>query len=152
MDFNGIGYSNIRLPNDTTSYVYTYNSYINTFPEEVFIHEFLHTMERISADNGYKFPILHDHEKYGYKIEPRTGLKEWYRNYMSNTIKMSHGITTGLNPNVYYIKPVHKSAFEYSMEIEFDNDPDNIIEDIKCFFNMLFNTGKTITMEGNENI
>lgn len=38
MDLHGIGYSNIRLPNDQNSYIYTYDSRANTFPEEVFIH------------------------------------------------------------------------------------------------------------------
>lgn len=46
MDLHGIGYSNIRLPNDQNSYIYTYDSRANTFPEEVFIHEFLHSLER----------------------------------------------------------------------------------------------------------
>ena len=41
MDYYGIGYSNIRLPNDSNSYIYKYNSRINQFPEEVFLHEFL---------------------------------------------------------------------------------------------------------------
>ena len=67
MDFNGIGFSNIRLPNDTASYIYTYNSYINTFPEEVFIHEYLHSLERILQERDYIIPELHDYNKYGYK-------------------------------------------------------------------------------------
>ena len=48
MDYYGIGYSNIRLPNSSKSYMYKYDSRINTFPEEVFLHEFLHSLERTS--------------------------------------------------------------------------------------------------------
>ena len=40
MDYYGIGFSNIRLPNDSESYIYKYNKRINTFPEEVFMHEY----------------------------------------------------------------------------------------------------------------
>lgn len=40
MDYYGIGFSNIRLPNDSKSYIYKYDSRINAFPEEVFLHEF----------------------------------------------------------------------------------------------------------------
>ena len=46
MDYYGIGFSNIRLPNDSKSYIYKYNTRINTFPEEVLLHEFLHSLER----------------------------------------------------------------------------------------------------------
>lgn len=47
MDYYGIGFSNIRLPNDSKSYIYKYDSRINAFPEEVFLHEFLHSLERM---------------------------------------------------------------------------------------------------------
>ena len=67
MDLYGIGYSNIRLPNDSSSYIYTYNSRINTFPEEVFVHEFLHSLERIMQERNYDIPELHDYKKYGYE-------------------------------------------------------------------------------------
>ena len=67
MDYYGIGYSNIRLPNSSKSYIYKYNTRINTFPEEVFLHEFLHSLERTAEEYDYKIPALHDYEKYGYK-------------------------------------------------------------------------------------
>ena len=51
MDYYGIGYSNIRLPNSSKSYIYKYNTRINTFPEEVFLHEFLHSLERTCDKN-----------------------------------------------------------------------------------------------------
>lgn len=66
MDYYGIGFSNIRLPNDSRSYIYKYNKRINTFPEEVFLHEFLHSLERNAEEYGYERPELHDYQKYGY--------------------------------------------------------------------------------------
>ena len=69
MDYYGIGFSNIRLPNDSKSYIYKYDSRINAFPEEVFLHEFLHTLERNAKEYGYERPELHDYEKYGYQNE-----------------------------------------------------------------------------------
>ena len=45
MTYKQIGFSNIRLPNDRDSDIYKYSS-TNTFPQEVFLHEFLHTLER----------------------------------------------------------------------------------------------------------
>ena len=56
MDYYGIGFSNIRLPNDSKSYIYKYNTQINTFPEEVFLHEFLHSLERNAQEYGYERP------------------------------------------------------------------------------------------------
>ena len=48
MDYYGIGFSNIRLPNDSKSYIYKYDSRINAFPEEVFLHEFLHSLKTMN--------------------------------------------------------------------------------------------------------
>ena len=69
MDYYGIGFSNIRLPNDSKSYIYKYNERINTFPEEVLLHEFLHSLERNAEECGYERPALHDYQKYGYENE-----------------------------------------------------------------------------------
>jgi hypothetical protein len=91
MDFYGIGYSNIRLPNSSKSYVYRYNENVNTFPEEVFLHEFLHSLERNAEEYGYEIPALHDYEKYGYKSLNKTGLKDWYTDYMNKNIRTSNG-------------------------------------------------------------
>ena len=91
MDLNGIGFSNIRLPNDSSSYIYTYNNYVNTFPEEVFIHEYLHSLERILKERNYEIPNLHDNEIYGYKDEKLIGLKNWYQDYMTCSIDAGNG-------------------------------------------------------------
>ena len=138
MDLNGIGYSNIRLPNDKSSYIYTYNSYINTFPEEVFIHEFLHSLERILKERNYNIPNLHDYEQYGYKEERLIGLKNWYRDYMTRNIKTKDGDRAGLNEEVYTLTPPAESDFEYSMEIEFSKEPQNIIEEVKKLLENVF--------------
>ncbi len=133
MDINGIGYSNIRLPNNTASYIYTYNSYINTFPEEVFIHEFLHTLERDLNERGYNIPALHDYKKYGYEDERLIGQKRWYGDYMTNNINSASG-KIGLDEIVYTLTPPAESDFKYSFEDEFNKEPQNMIEEIKCLF------------------
>ena len=133
MDYNGVGYSNIRLPNNTASYIYTYNSNINTFPEEVFIHEFLHTLERILKEQGYEIPALHDYKKYGYEDERLIGQKKWYGDYMTCNINSEKG-KIGLDEVVYSQKPPAESDFKYSIEKEFNKEPQNIIEEIRGLF------------------
>lgn len=133
MDINGIGYSNIRLPNNASSYIYTYNSYINTFPEEVFVHEFLHTLERILKERGYSIPELHDYKKYGYTDERLIGQKNWYRDYMTCNIETSNG-KVGLDKIVYTLTPPAESDFKYSFEHDFSNEPGNVIEEIIGLF------------------
>ena len=134
MDYYGIGYSNIRLPNDSESYIYKYNSRINTFPEEVLLHEFLHSLERNAQEYGYSRPELHDYEKYGYENEKVVGQKKWYTDYMNKNIKTTAG-NIGLPEEIYTLKPAKNSNFEYSykMENEF-KEPENIIEEIREFF------------------
>ena len=131
MDIHGIGYSNIRLPNNGSSYIYTYDTSINTFPEEVFIHEFLHSLERILQERGYEIPEVHDYEKYGYKNEKLIGLRNWYADYMSCNIKTSQGKKIGLDEEVYTLTPPAKKDFRYSLELEFNDEPDNLIEEIR---------------------
>ena len=74
MDLFGIGFSNIRMSNSSNDYTYQYDYRINTFPEEVYLHEFLHTLERISGENNYEVPELHDYKTYGYE-EEKNGIK-----------------------------------------------------------------------------
>lgn len=137
MDLEGIGFSNIRLPNDKSSYIYTYNPNINTFPEEVFIHEYLHSLERILQERNYEIPALHDNEKYGYTQESLIGLKDWYNDYMTCNIKTGDGKLVGLDEVVYTLTPPAESDFKYSVEIEFNNEPENVIEEIRCIFNIV---------------
>ena len=130
MDYYGIGFSNIRLPNDEESYVYKYNVRINQFPEEVFLHEFLHTLERNAEEYGYQRPELHDYEKYGYENEPIIGQKRWYTDYMNKNIKTNSG-NIGLPQEIYTLKPAKESNFKSAYKVEAFKEPENIIEEIR---------------------
>ena len=131
MDYYGIGFSNIRLPNDSKNYIYKYNTRINQFPEEVFLHEFLHSLERTANEYGYSRPELHDYQKYGYKEEALIGQKKWYEAYMKKTIQ-DEGKYIGLPEEVYTLKPAKKSDFKNSYEMkEAFKQPENIIEELK---------------------
>ncbi len=145
MDYYGMGYSNIRLPNDAQSYVYRYNSRINLFPEEVFLHEFLHSLERTSKEYGYEIPALHDYEAYGYKYEALIGEKRWYTDYMNSDI-LNQGTSQriGLPEKVYTLKPAKKSDFKYNYKIDEFKQPENIIEVIKELINNVIGKVKYI--------
>ena len=137
MDLNGIGYSNIRLPNDSSSYLYTYNPSINIFPEEVFVHEFLHTLERNMKERGYEIPELHDNLKYGYQVERLIGLKDWYYDYMNCNIKTNEGKLIGLDESVYKNTPPAKSDFKYCTDMDFNSESNNIVDIIKSIFSTI---------------
>ena len=134
MEYYGLGYSNIRLLNKDNNYLYRYNARVNTFPEEVFVHEFLHTYERILQEYGYKIPELHDYSKYGYTNSGTDGLKQWYADYMTCNIKTENG-NIGLDPIVYTIKPAKASDFTNSTKVERAfYEPQNIFEKIIQIF------------------
>lgn len=137
MDYYGIGYSNIRLPNDSKSYIYKYNTNINTFPEEVLLHEFLHSLERTSNEYGYEIPKLHDYEKYGYTNERLNGQKKWYTDYMNCNIELSTGKKIGLPSDVYKLKPAKSSNFSYAYKLDCYKEPSNILEEISEIFNRI---------------
>ena len=126
------------IANSSRSYIYRYDTRINTFPEEVFLHEFLHSLERTSEEYGYKIPALHDYEKYGYKSQSLTGLKNWYQDYMNSNVRSSSGYI-GLPKEVYTLKPAKNSDFKYSYEIDEFHEPQNIIEDVKQLFKNIIN-------------
>ena len=132
MDYYGIGYSNIRLPNSSKSYVYRYDRRINTFPEEVFLHEFLHTLERNSNEYGYEVPVLHDYQKYSYTDDKRDGLRKWYIDYMNRKVKYKNGNYIGLPEKIYSLKPAKTSDFTYSNKLNKLDEPKNIVEIIEC--------------------
>lgn len=147
MKLYDIGYSIIRMPNEQNSYTYTYDARVNLFPEEVYLHEFLHTLERIMNEHNLEVPDLHAHEKYGYKEEALVSLKEWYRDYMlGNILDKSVGEHIGLSKDVYAMKPAHDSDFEYALKIDFDTEPKNIIEEVKEIFKIITNSMETITV------
>jgi len=126
MLYDNIGYSNIRISNNSMkSYI---SSYSNYFPEEVVIHEFLHTLERNNKTLGYTTIELHDFEKYGYRNEAKYGLKSWYKDYIQNNIKNTN---EGIRREVYFSQPVTEKNFSRRddvTEIIFDNQ--NVIQKI----------------------
>ena len=130
MDYYGIGFSNIRLPNDSQNYIYKYNTKINQFPEEVLLHEFLHSLERNAKEYGYNIPALHDYEKYGYKNERLIGQKNWYEDYMNKNIEAAEG-KIGLPEEIYTLKPAKSNNFQNAYNLEELREPENIIEEIK---------------------
>ncbi len=138
MRYKNIGFSDIRLPNDmenTTMYKYDIKS--DTFPEEVFVHEFLHTLERNQEEYNIEFPRLHDHDKYGYKEDGPESLKEWYKDYSKGMIK-NGSYYTGLNKIVYSTQPLYKSDFRVAEEIEFNREPANFFVGIGRIIASLF--------------
>ena len=144
MDMYGIGYSIIRINKNGNTSLYEYTSF-HRFPEEVYVHEFLHTLERILEERNYEIPALHDYEKYGYKEDTITGLEDWYIDYMAKNIDTESGEKIGLYSDVYLMKPYHPSDFEYATEIEFNEEPSNIIEEIRAIFRAIksvLNTNK----------
>ena len=132
MDYYGIGFSNIRLPNNSNSYIYKYNKSIN---------QFLHSLERTAKEYGYEIPELHSYEQYGYKNEMLVGQKKWYTDYMNKNIKTTSEYV-GLPEQVYNLKPVKSSAFKYAYTIEEFKQPENIIEELKEIFTNLINRVK----------
>ena len=144
MDYYGIGFSNIRLPSEKEKYVYKYNTNINTFPEEVFLHEFLHSLERNAQEYGYERPELHDYQKYGYENERLIGQKKWYTDYMNKDINTSEG-KIGLPQEIYNLKPAKNSNFQYTYEIKDTfKQPENIIEEIREIISNITNKAKQI--------
>ena len=141
MEYQNIGFSNIRLPNDKNSYMYRYDTGVNQFPEEVFLHEFLHTLEKNATDNGYQVPALHDHAKYGYQSELYISLANWYRDYMQKRIS-DNGTYIGLDPKVYTIKPVKESDFLYGKTVTLAKEPNNMLEEIQ---NLTHNVVQVLT-------
>lgn len=131
MTYRGIGFSNIRIPNDEYNGIYEYNGTTNTFPEEVMVHEFLHDLERICGAQNYDIPELHNYKLYNYKNEAVIGQKVWYKDYMSKKVyDETSKKYIGLEPECYKAKPAQESNFKYSREIEFIKEPNNIIEEI----------------------
>ena len=147
IEYRNMGFSNIRVPSNGKSYLYKYMANVNEFPEEVFVHEFLHTLERNAETYGYERPALHDYEKFGYKNEKIVGLREWYKDYMNHTIKDDIGNTYGLNSEVYRIKPVHESDFTYSVVIDIEHEPQNIIEEIRGICKNLLNAYEKVKIQ-----
>ena len=144
MMFVGKGFSNIRIISND----YTYSNK-NTFPEEVFLHEFLHTLERNSNEYGYTIPELHDYEKYNYENDKYDGLRKWYMAYMNRTIQTNNGYV-GLPSEIYSLKPVNSTNFIYSNKLDKLDEPKNIIEGINSVIYKIERLFETRTSNINE--
>ena len=137
MDMYGIGYSLIRINKNSNTYTYRYGI-TNQLPEEVYVHEFLHTLERNLIENGYEIPALHDYEKYGYTEKASDGLNDWYIDYMQKKILDSNtGNYIGLSKFAYTTQPPNSDNFKYPIEIEICNEPENIFEEIQAIIEVL---------------
>ena len=101
--------------------------------EKVFIHEFLHTLERNSKEYGYEIPDLHDYKQYGYTEDRLEGLKKWYEDYMNQNISYN-GKKIGLPAEIYQYKPTNETNFTYSTQVNAFHEPENIIEVIRSLF------------------
>ena len=130
MDIYGIGYSLIRL--NKSSNIHNFRLKIsNKTVDEVYVHEFLHTLEKNMKDNGYEVPELHNYEEYGYLDDAIDGLNQWYKDYMAGTVlDKTTGKKVGLNDFVYSTQPPNNSNFKYSTEVEFNKEPQNLLEHI----------------------
>ena len=152
MRYRDIGFSNIRMPSDMkTTVMYKYNTRYNVFPEEVFVHEFLHTLERNLKEYDVKFPELHNNEAFGYEDEGTSSIKVWYRDYMRQTVKGQNGYT-GLTDIVYTTMPRHNEDFKDCEEIEFKVEPSNFFEGVVTIIANLFkNKGLNDNLSSNTN-
>ena len=149
MEYRNIGFSNIRLPNSDSNYIYKYDDRVNIFPEEVYVHEFLHSLERNADEYGYERPELHDYEKYGYKNQNKTGLKQWYADYMNKEVKSSSNGYVGLPKEIFTSKPAKTSDFAYSRQLDYFKEPENIIEELNGIFKRIVNLFNVVKV-GNE--
>lgn len=126
MVFDSMGYSNIRISDETINAYEDSNS--NFFSEEIILHEFLHTLERNSKELGNDTIALHDYKKYGYEDEKRYGQKKWYLDYLTNNIKNTKN---GLKEEIYYTQPVSEKNFKKIKIItDYLYDEQNIIQKI----------------------
>ena len=150
MEYNGVGFSDIKVPVSISDKSYTYNPIYNTFPEEVFLHEFLHTLERNNVEYGYDNIELHAFNKYGYKQENIEGLKKWYKDYMQSNIIFNNK-KIGLSKELYSLTPPNLSDFTYSIEVE-DTfvEPKGVLGEIKSMFSRIKSNFKNEKTEKEE--
>ena len=154
MHYNSLGYSNIRLPLTYNSgrHMFIYDKNINTFPEEVFVHEFLHNLERVSKDMDIDYTSIHSYQEYGYANHSVRKLKTWYTDFLNKEITNSNSNDFyGLEEDVYkYANLANASDFKNTKEIDFDNEPENIKEAIIQLKDIVIRTVENIIENMNE--
>ena len=147
MVYQDVGFSDIRFNDSMDTYSYDYDKDTNTFPEEVFVHEFLHGLERISIDCNYETIELHDNEKYGYLKNDAEGLKKWYNDYLQKII-VSNGRNVGLDERVSTIKPAKVSQFNNPTELHYF-DKKGILGSVGAFIKGIFNRDDDVEINTN---
>ena len=154
MHYNSLGYSNIRLPLTYNSgrHMFIYDKNINTFPEEVFVHEFLHNLERVSKDMETKYVSIHAYQEYGYANHSVRKLKTWYTDFLNKEITNSNSNDFyGLDEKVYeYANVANANDFKSANELDFDNEPENIKEGIILLKDIVIRTVENIIENMNE--
>lgn len=163
MYYNSIGYSNIRLPitYEHGRHMFIYDRNRNTFPEEVFVHEFLHSLETVCKEEEISYPSIHDYSNFGYQNNTKSKLKTWYTDFLN--MEITNEFTDefyGLEEEVYSLaNPANSSSFNGSNFIEFDKEPENIIDSIKLLcetishnFGHMINVIKERNSDTNENV
>ncbi|MGL5087404.1 MAG: hypothetical protein ACRC68_17085 [Clostridium sp.] len=104
-DANGATYAAVRLFDSDHSLWY-FDPRNAEYPEEVFIHEWLHGVEQTLAQKGYAGPWTHDAEEYGYTTNNRGSWNSWYRDLMQGNITdPATGKKIGITPDLWKIKP-----------------------------------------------
>ena len=137
MDIYGVGYSLVRINKNANSFSYKYGI-TNQSPEEVYLHEFLHTLERNNKEAGYTIPALHSYADYGYTEKHPNGLNDWYKDYMRQKILDNEtGKYIGLYDSAYYSQPANQDNFKHPLDMEFNQEPQNIIEEILTIIDTL---------------
>ena len=126
MEFKDKGFSNIKMPKiSSTNSWYAFNENSNKFPEEVFVHEFLHSLEKNSKKYGFKVPELHSYTQNGYEKQSSVGLYSWYLDYMNSNIGNEK---IGLNEKIYSLKPVNNNNFDNSKKVDEFIEINNVVE------------------------
>ena len=147
MVYKDVGFSDIRFPDTMDTYSYDYDRETNTFPEEAFVHEFLHGLERISLDCNYDTVELHDNVKYGYTKNETEGLRKWYNDYLQKII-VDNGRNIGLDEKVFTIKPAKMNQFENSIKLDYF-ERKGIVGSIQEFIQGMFSKDDDVELNTN---
>jgi len=117
--YKGVSYSTVLLPHARG----TANQNADYY-EHVLVHEFLHTIERMSLEAGMDIPWLHDSGLYGYPAYGSTGgvdyFKTWYTAYMNKDVtrNVAPFDKFGLTPESYLLSRYQPVATVYTTVIE----------------------------------
>ncbi|GHU87270.1 hypothetical protein FACS1894202_01270 [Clostridia bacterium] len=116
---NSAGYSFVAfLDGDMSWYMATTAD--NPYPEEVFVHEWLHQLEAFYRGKGYTFPGVDDSIIYGYKNALTIGYNGWhvyYGDIMKCTVYDSNlDKYIGMTAEMWRIKPSEEPVAKATIE------------------------------------